>query len=117
MKLHIRIAPGRIKLLIVCVLLVVGGLSLVLNQTRAQGDNPFAEWRPNNETQGIRYVGNDACVECHVARGSQVNTPMAQAMEVAPDCRILNARSRLTFKNGEYKYEISRQGKDFIYSV
>ena len=42
---------------------------------------------------------------------------MAQALEVAPDCKILTARGRLTFKNGHYTYELSRQGKNLTYTV
>jgi hypothetical protein len=44
-------------------------------------------------------------------------TPMAQALEVAPACRIITARGRLTFRNGQYTYEISHQGKTIVYSV
>src|SRR5688500_20238768 len=42
---------------------------------------------------------------------------MGQALEVAPDCRIINTRGKLTFKNGPYTYELSRQGKSVVYSV
>jgi hypothetical protein len=42
---------------------------------------------------------------------------MAQALEAAPDCRILNTRRRLTLRNGPYTYEIARQGKNLVYSV
>ena len=46
-----------------------------------------------------------------------MNTPMGQALEVAPDCRIINARGRLTFKNGRYTYELAREGKSVVYTV
>src|SRR5215211_6177269 len=83
----------------------------------AQSDTFFSEWRPNFDTRGISYVGNKACVDCHPREAAQLNTPMAQALEVAPDCKIVNARGRLTFKNGNYTYELSRQGKDVVYTV
>ena len=94
---------------------VVGFLVSVFGY--AQRENIFSDWRPNLKTNGVRYVGSKACLECHKAQASQLNTPMAQALEVAPDCRILTARGKLTFKNGRYSYELSRQGKSVVYTV
>ena len=84
---------------------------------QAQTDDIFSDWRPNSDTRGVRYVGDKTCVECHVAQGQQLKTPMGQALEVAPDCSIINARGRLAFKNGAYSYEIAREGKSVIYKV
>ena len=36
---------------------------------------------------------------------------------MAPDCKIVTARNRLTFKNGNYTYELSRQGNNVVYTV
>ena len=83
----------------------------------AQRENIFSDWRPNLNTNGVRYVGSKACVECHKAQASQLTTPMALALEVAPDCRILTARGKLSFTNGPYTYELSRQGKSVVYTV
>jgi len=84
---------------------------------RAQSDTFFSEWRPNSDTRGISFVGNKACVDCHAREAGQLTTPMAHALEVAPDCKIPTARGRLTFKNGNYTYDISRQGKTLTYTV
>lgn len=84
---------------------------------QAQQDNFLSEWRPNADTRGIGYVGNKVCVECHAKEASQLNTPMAHALEVAPDCRIVNTQARLSFRNGAYTYSISPQGKEIVYSV
>ena len=94
---------------------VVCGLIVVL--ARAQTDTFFSEWRPNADTRGIHYVGNKVCADCHPKEAAQLTTPMANALEVAPDCKILSARHRLTFKNGNYSYELARQGKDVVYTV
>jgi hypothetical protein len=91
------------------------GLTVIL--CRAQTDTFFSEWRPNADTRGIKFVGNKACVDCHPKEAAQLNTPMAQALEVAPDCKILTARGRLTFKNGNYTYELARQGQNITYKV
>ncbi|HUS09839.1 MAG TPA: multiheme c-type cytochrome [Pyrinomonadaceae bacterium] len=42
---------------------------------------------------------------------------MARALELAPDCRIVSARRRRTFRNGPYTYAIFRQGKSILYTV
>ena len=84
---------------------------------QAQQDNFFSEWRPNADTRGIRYVGSKACAGCHDKEASQLTTPMAEAMEVSADCRIVSARARLTFQNGPYTYSISRDGKQIAYRV
>ncbi|HEX6047307.1 MAG TPA: multiheme c-type cytochrome [Pyrinomonadaceae bacterium] len=94
---------------------VVGVLICVFGY--AQRGDVFSDWRPNSDTRGVRYVGSKACVECHAGQEQQLHTPMAEALEVAPDCSIVNARGRLTFKNGPYSYEISRQGKSVVYKV
>ena len=99
----------------ICVICVICGLIVALG--RAQTDNFFSEWRPNSDTRGIRFVGNKACVDCHAREASQLTTPMAQALEVAPDCKIIAARGKLTFKNGNYTYAIARDGKNITYTV
>src|SRR5215211_7161154 len=94
---------------------VISGFIFVL--AYAQSDTFFSEWRPNADTRGIRFTGNKACVDCHPREAAQLTTPMAQALEVAPDCLILTARGRLTFRNGPYTYELARKGQSVIYSV
>ena len=94
---------------------VICGLIVVL--CHAQSDTFFSEWRPNADTRGIRFVGNKACVDCHPREAAQLTTPMAQALEVAPDCKIVAARGRLTFRNGPYTYELARKGQSVVYSV
>src|ERR1044072_3221272 len=103
--------------LLICSLLCIEATRSFLSDTQAQPDNPFVDWRPNADTQGIHYVGNQACIKCHSNKANQLTAPMAQALETAPDCRIVNTRGRLTFRNGTYTYEIARQGKDILYTV
>ena len=105
-----------VNLFLLCAISVICGL-LVVVICGAQQDNFFSEWRPNGDTHGIRYVGNNACVGCHAQQAAQLHTPMAQALEVAPDCRIITAKGKLTFRNGPYTYNISREGQTILYSV
>src|SRR5262249_39053682 len=94
---------------------VICGLLFVLCQ--GQQDDFFSTWRPNSATRGIRFTGSKSCVECHAKEAKQLNTPMAQALEVAPDCRIVTAAGKLTFRNGPYSYNIARQGAAINYTV
>lgn len=114
MNRNIRKALATISLLVFA-LVGAGGIPSLLSQTPVQG--LFSEWRPNTDTRGIRYVGNKVCVGCHTTEATQLATPMAQALEAAPDCSIFNARRRLTFRNGSYSYAMSRQGKVIVYTV
>jgi hypothetical protein len=99
----------------ICIICAICGLIVVL--AHAQSDTFFSEWRPNADTRGIRFVGNKACVDCHPREAAQLTTPMAQALEVAPDCKIVTALGKLTFRNGPYTYELSRQGQSVNYTV
>jgi hypothetical protein len=104
---------------LITILLLVSGCYCIAHELiiQAQTEAPLTEWRPNSDTKGLRYVGSNACIECHKAEAPQLSTPMAQALEVAPDCRIIRSRSRLTFRNGSYSYEISQKGNEIIYTV
>lgn len=111
---------GRVaKLVLIC----AAGLVCAICASRgfitshAQQDNFFSTWRPNSDTRGIRYVGNKACVECHKEQAKELDTPMAHALEVAPDCRIVTTSGKLTFRNGPYTYNIAREGASINYTI
>jgi hypothetical protein len=58
------------------------------------------------------------CRACHRAEASsQMNTPMAHAMEPVGDCAILKSHPLLRYKAGDYSYLIRRDGDASIYSV
>ncbi|HYM00727.1 MAG TPA: multiheme c-type cytochrome [Blastocatellia bacterium] len=64
------------------------------------------------------YVGSTACAECHAALVSaQESTPMAHSMELAANCKILISNPKLTYRNGPFVYQITRQGDRSIYTV
>ena len=90
--------------------------ALVIVFCEGQDLSVLSDWRPNSDTRGIGFVGNKACVSCHPLVAKYLETPMAQALEVAPDCRILSKR-KLSFRNGSYTYELSRQGNVLFYTV
>ncbi len=75
-------------------------------------------WRPNRPPSGIRYVGDDACAQCHKAKTtSQKTTGMARALEPGSDSGVLRSRPHLSFRSGAYVYEIVREADKSVYSV
>ncbi len=55
---------------------------------------------------------------CHALKArTQFSTPMAHALELSATSDILISRPRLTFRNGPYSYQITRQGDRSIYTV
>lgn len=44
----------------------------VKGQTRER--DPFSNWRPSNDPQGIRYVGSAACAQCHAVEARPIQT-------------------------------------------
>src|SRR6266403_6156922 len=91
------------------------GLSLTLAQSRRDA---FSRWRPTHELAGVRYVGSEACAQCHAALAAKrLANPMSRALEPVEDCDVLNAHARLSFRNGRYNYQIVREGKRSTYTI
>src|SRR5262245_20909219 len=75
-------------------------------------------WRPNKIPADVKFVGSQACVECHAEKvKTQSQTSMGQALEPVATSVILRQYPKLTFKSGLYTYEILRQGTQSIYQV
>jgi hypothetical protein len=95
----------------------LGSSSLSDGQVQMQR-NPLSDWRPTDDSAGIRYVGSRACAQCHSREAStQFSTAMAHALESSSECKVLSEHPRMTFKEGPYSYQIVRQGARTIYSV
>jgi Cytochrome c554 and c-prime len=77
-----------------------------------------SKWRPTQEYPGVRYVGSDACAQCHAYQASTFPaTPMARALETPPRCEVLAKHPLLTFRNGPYTYQIISRGGRSVYTV
>ena len=111
-----------VKLILILITLVFGGFFLFKNsfvmygQTRSAKNDPFANWRPTEEIAGIKFVGNQKCIQCH-AEKQQLDTPMAHAILKPADSKILDEFPLKPFKNGDFIYEIKKQGDEIIYTV
>ena len=75
-------------------------------------------WRPRKLPVGAELVGDRACMECHGRKNaSYLKTGMSSAMETIVESKVLTANPQMTFRNGNYRYEIKRQGAQSFYSV
>jgi len=95
----------------------LGSSSLTGGQVQAQR-NPLSDWRPTDDSPGIRFVGSRACAQCHKHEAAtQLQTSMAHALEATSECQILNEHRRMTFREGPYSYQIVRHDTRSIYTV
>ena len=67
---------------------------------------------------GAELVGDRICAQCHAAKtASHAKTGMAMAMETIAESKVLIANTVMTFRIGNYSYEIKRKDRESIYSV
>ena len=79
---------------------------------------PKRMWTPNKVPANTQFVGTQACAECHANKvKSHAKTTMGRALEIVATAEILTKHPKLTFRAGNYSYEILRQGEQSIYSV
>jgi hypothetical protein len=83
------------------------------------GQKPAARrWHPTKTPANTQFAGAQACVECHKSRvTSQAQTQMGMAMEAIADSKVLTNHSLLTFRHGNYTYEIKRKDNQSSYTV
>ena len=112
-----------VKLILILITLVFGGFFLLKNpslidaQNHSAQDNPFKNWRPTREIAGVEFVGSQKCLQCHTDKEEQLATPMAHAILKPADSKILDEFPAKPFTNGDYTYEVKKQGDEIIYTV
>lgn len=104
--------------LLICAFAYWGTPRLLRVQGQSQKNTPWSKWRPTHELPGVGYVGSHACAECHTYEAKNFfSTPMAHALERVADCETLIKNPRLQFSEGDFSYQITRQGGQSIYTV
>jgi hypothetical protein len=102
---------------IVVYLLILGGGSWASSFVSSQS-SPIERWRPRRIPVGAELVGDAVCAQCHAAKtASHAKTGMAMAMENVDDSKVLTSNPSMTFRIGNYTYEIKRKDRQSIYSV
>jgi hypothetical protein len=79
---------------------------------------PATRWNPTRVPSGTEFVGDQVCATCHKEIATaQLKTSMGVALETVADSVILSANPSLSFRSGNYFYEIKRQGKQSVFMV
>src|SRR6266576_3202519 len=94
------------------------GLCLSLSSLAQNLRDPFLRWRPTHELAGVRYVGSNACAQCHAAQtAKRLANSMSRALAPIESCDVLKTQTRLSFRNGTYNYQIVREGNRSSYTI
>ncbi len=84
--------------------------------TRKQLDR--VDWQPTEVIPGARYVGGEACAQCHSGEAAeQQSSGMAHALQLPARSGVLETHRQLIFNNGPYGYTIARSGDQVSYTV
>jgi hypothetical protein len=88
------------------------------NLNAEESTRPLGSWKPRQAAAAVGFVGSSACSPCHERLlAAHRATGMARASRTAQNCQVLAAHPSLTFRDGEYNYEIVRQGGGSVYKV
>jgi Cytochrome c554 and c-prime/Cytochrome c3 len=117
----ISTAKKKLQLAVIVIFLTALGVSFTLlaqAQNPASKASPVTDWRPNRAAQGWRFVGSKACAECHAAKfKTQTATHMGRALFVTEKADVLRANPKLAYRNGQYNYQLTRDGNRTTYAV
>lgn len=109
-----RVVSG---LLLLCGLVVLVGWLAVAGGTGASQES-VRKWIPTQVPAGSRFVGSAACAECHRRiSAAYSHNPMQSALEGVGEAPILRDNPRLSFAEGRYRFEITRDGERSLYTV
>jgi hypothetical protein len=110
----------RVKktLVLASIVTFVLGLCPALSSRAQSQRDAFSRWRPTHELAGVRYVGSNACAQCHAPQTTKrLANSMSRALEPVEGCEILKTHTRLNFRNGPYNYQIVREGNRSRYTI
>jgi hypothetical protein len=118
-------AEGRVKIQIAAILAFIVFAAVGFSRThlsKNQGDQQkpaaTALWRPRKEVKDARFVGSNACTQCHEKISAlQHHTLMSKALALTASCEILISHRELTLRDGPYVYRIVRSGDRSLYTV
>jgi hypothetical protein len=106
------------------VTLVALPLALGFSGSLRGAQNPFekqlgrVDWQPTWTIPGARYVGKEACAQCHAdIAAAQAMSAMAHALSYPSDSLVQKLHVRLAFTNGPYRYSVERKPDGVFYAV
>jgi Cytochrome c554 and c-prime len=84
----------------------------------AQNPQRLKQWEPTQGAAAAGFVGSAACSPCHARLvASHQVTGMAKALRSAENCQVLASHPSLTFRHGEFTYQIVRETGRSLYKV
>ena len=87
-------------------------------QSQSGNVTDFSNFRPRREMPGERFVGREVCANCHKSKNqTQSRTAMAQALKNAVESEVLRSHPKMTFRSGQYSFEIVSEGGQNLYRV
>jgi Zn finger protein HypA/HybF involved in hydrogenase expression len=99
-------------------LVVAIGLGLLALAVANGQNGTMQRWHPRRVPADAVFVGDKSCLECHKKFSPSASTTgMAMAMEAVATSKVLSRNPRLSMRVGPYTYEITRTGKQSVYSV
>lgn len=117
----ISTAKKKLQLAVILIFLatLAGSFTLFAQaQNTTSQSSPIADWRPNHPAKGWRFVGSKVCAECHASKvKTQTTTHMSRALFAPETADILRANPKLTYRNGQYNYLLTRDGNRTLYTV
>src|SRR5205085_9943297 len=117
----ISTAKKKLQLAVILIFIAALGMSLTLlvqAQNPTSTTSPVADWRPNHAANGWRFVGSKVCAECHTSKvKTQTTTPMSRALFTPEKADILRDHPKLTYRNGQYNYLLTRDGNRTMYTI
>ena len=103
---------------IIVAYLVIFGVGSWASSIVSSQTSSAQRWRPRKIPVGAELVGDGVCAQCHAAKtASHHQTGMSRAIEGIAESKVLTANPLMTFRIGNYGYEIKRKDKQSIYSV
>src|SRR2546425_920346 len=76
------------------------------------------DWGRPPKWKRLKFIGREACAGCHAQKSrSQSHTAMAQALKTAAESEVLRSHARMTFRSGQYSFEIVSEGGQKLYRV
>jgi hypothetical protein len=82
-----------------------------------QSNSLLPDWLPTELPAGASYAGSATCIQCHGDQASALKTAMGDALQRPQGSEFLRKHEQLTFENGPYRYEITRQPDGSRYTV
>src|SRR5262245_18347101 len=113
-----RVGSKRVRLAVMILFPLLWGAAPWASELIFTQKHPGDRWNPRKVPANAEFVGDQVCAECHKKKVvSHAQSGMATAMETFAASKVLTANPNLKFRVGPYSYEITRQGKQSMFTV